>query len=1076
MGKSSLMIRTARRLREEGMRPAIIDLTGIGTEVSAERWYVSLLSQLARRLRVRLPVAAWWEERSSLTPVDRLIGFMREVILASIEEPVVVFIDEVDTTLSLDFRDDFFASIRRMWNLRAEEPAFQRLTFVLMGVASPPELIKDPARTPFNIGHGLTLEEFNRSDAAHLETGLELAHPGQGTTIFSRIFHWTSGHPYLTQKLCLTAAESPDGQWTDAQVDEMVARLFLSEEARRETNLQFVQDKILTHPKRKALLGLYRDVVRGKRVRDDGQSPVHNQLKLSGLVKAEDGYLRVRNEIYGRTFDRAWVRRHRPTNWPIIVASITGVVALLAVALLLFNATLDSRCEEYLADFTKAETPDERIDKLCAAFGLEGILVTGDCNRRARDLFFGLSRDQQLEVFDIEEASVGCTDFVISELYSTLADVDNSGSTTPLLEAMAEALKRLEAGPSEEERAREIENWIRGRELAADGRYEAALVKYYQCISMNGDNAATLYERARLLAEYGGNEHQALSDLDRVMALARWAPREATPTPLSESDARPQPRATRTPGPELLETLLPAVTAAATGVLLPEGTQIPATDTATVTPPPTPTWTPSPTPSPTPVPVSISPGFVTFGDIVGAVRSLIYGSPSLIEALAAAPDSEYPNLREFGLWASPTPAPAVSAAQQACACGDGLCERQAPCAEDGHACAEDCCVCGDAVCDPEGCGEGPDCPADCTPPGLGYATYFTDQGLLYYERGDLERALANYERAMELDPWYDPPIFGRGNLRYDRGDLAGAIEDYERVIELGSTEIDVYLSLARVHRDRGSLAEALSVLDQAIELKPDNASAYHNRGIVRRQQGDLEGAIADCSRAIALEPEQAPYYLELGIVRYYQGDLDGALAEFEQAIALDPAYSDPLMWRAIVRRDKGDLAAAIADLDRAIEFGPENASAYHNRGIVRRYQGDLEGAIADLDRAIALEPAETPYYTELGAARYYQGDLAGALADFEQAIVLDPEYGEAYMWRGIVRRDQGDPGAALADLDRAIELEPENASAYHNRGIIRYQDDDLAGAVADLRKAVEYAGDAEQRLEAETLLGELEGK
>jgi hypothetical protein len=188
MGKSSLMIRTARRLREQGVRPAIIDLTGIGTEINGERWYVSLLSELARRLRLRLPVAARWQERAALTHVDRLISFVRDVILATIAEPVVIFADEVGTTLSLNFRDDFFAAIRRMWNLRAEEPAFQRLTFVLLGVASPPELIKDPVRTPFNIGHGLTLEEFSRRVAAHLETGLELAHPGQGEPIFSRIY------------------------------------------------------------------------------------------------------------------------------------------------------------------------------------------------------------------------------------------------------------------------------------------------------------------------------------------------------------------------------------------------------------------------------------------------------------------------------------------------------------------------------------------------------------------------------------------------------------------------------------------------------------------------------------------------------------------------------------------------------------------------------------------------------------------------------------------------------------------------------------------------------------------------
>jgi len=336
MGKSSLMVRTAQRLHSEGIHTAIIDLTRIGTTIGEERWYLSLLSQLQRRLGLSTDLTAWWQRSSEQGYVPRFIDFLRDVVLAEVEGQIVIFIDEIDTTLNLDFRDDFFAAIRAMYNARADDPEFERLTFVLLGVASPTDLITGPERTPFNIGHGIELVEFSHQDASVLRTGLEAACPDQGEAIFNRIHHWTNGHPYLTQKLCLAVAESRRKHWTDEEVDQLVDELFISAETRRETNLQFVQDRILTHPLRRELLRLYKDVIRSRRIQDDSQSAVQTQLKLSGLVKVEHGSLSARNKIYLRVFDLQWVRRHTEVNWTAIVAGVAATVAVLAVGLLVF--------------------------------------------------------------------------------------------------------------------------------------------------------------------------------------------------------------------------------------------------------------------------------------------------------------------------------------------------------------------------------------------------------------------------------------------------------------------------------------------------------------------------------------------------------------------------------------------------------------------------------------------------------------------------------------------------------------------------------------------------------------------
>lgn len=93
---------------------------------------------------------------------------------------VVIFIDEIDATLSLPFsRDDFFAAVRAFYNRRAERTHNQQVTFCLLGVAAPGDLIADPTRTPFNIGRAIRLEDFTRQEMDGFASGLATLPPAR---------------------------------------------------------------------------------------------------------------------------------------------------------------------------------------------------------------------------------------------------------------------------------------------------------------------------------------------------------------------------------------------------------------------------------------------------------------------------------------------------------------------------------------------------------------------------------------------------------------------------------------------------------------------------------------------------------------------------------------------------------------------------------------------------------------------------------------------------------------------------------------------------------------------------------
>jgi len=315
MGKSSLMVQTAAQLQTEGVRTAIVDLQDLGAQVTAEQWYFGFLVKLEDQLELDTDVVSWWGARSHLGVSQRLTLFFEQVLLQEIAEPVVIFVDEIDSTLSLDFTDDFFVAIRSLYVSRATQPAFQRLSFVLIGVAMPGDLIRDARRTPFNIGQRVDLTDFTLTEAMPLAAGLGLA--GAAAQALGWVLQWTGGHPYLTQRLCQEMAQVGGERWTEAEVDRLVGRTFLGAQSEQDNNLQFVRDMLTKRaPEPVALLKTYRDIRRGRPpVVDEEQSLVKSHLKLAGVVKREGKALQVRNQIYRQVFDRLWVAEHLPINW-----------------------------------------------------------------------------------------------------------------------------------------------------------------------------------------------------------------------------------------------------------------------------------------------------------------------------------------------------------------------------------------------------------------------------------------------------------------------------------------------------------------------------------------------------------------------------------------------------------------------------------------------------------------------------------------------------------------------------------------------------------------------------------------
>jgi WD40 repeat protein len=313
MGKSSLMLRTAARLREAGVSVAILDLTAIGQNLTTEQWYSGLVLQLGERLDAEDELLEFWASQVHLGPMQRWVKALRSVVLPKSVGQLVIFIDEIDAVRSLNFStDEFFAGIRECYNLRQVDRQMCRLTFCLIGVATPSDLIRDTRTTPFNIGTRIELNDFTQTEALTLADGLRW-HKEHNRTILKRILHWTSGHPYLTQRVCQALIEQ-EQRGKSIDVDTLIEELFFSKRAQEyDDNLIFVRERLLrSGADLTALLNLYARVRRGKPVPDVDSDPLVSILRLSGVTCGMEGLLRVRNRIYEHVFDNAWVTANLP--------------------------------------------------------------------------------------------------------------------------------------------------------------------------------------------------------------------------------------------------------------------------------------------------------------------------------------------------------------------------------------------------------------------------------------------------------------------------------------------------------------------------------------------------------------------------------------------------------------------------------------------------------------------------------------------------------------------------------------------------------------------------------------------
>jgi tetratricopeptide (TPR) repeat protein len=302
MGKTNLLINAKRKL--EGINDifAYIDLSNkFDTDRECFRNIIEIILDVNSDKLESISEAIYEKREKRTIAAHREHVNELRLILSEITGKLIINLDEIDSLTAAEYSDKIFAQIRSVYFERVNYSEFERLSYILSGVAEPSDIIKDKSISPFNIGQKILLGDFNFEEFKSLVYKSEIP---LSKEIEERIFYWTNGNPRLTWEVCSEVENSiiNNKEVNEAAVDKIIKDLYTNNFDR--PPIDHIRSLVQSDTElREAVLSIYYNRI------DDLSDGIKNKLYLSGILSSEYefGDIRIKNRIIEESLDMNWL-------------------------------------------------------------------------------------------------------------------------------------------------------------------------------------------------------------------------------------------------------------------------------------------------------------------------------------------------------------------------------------------------------------------------------------------------------------------------------------------------------------------------------------------------------------------------------------------------------------------------------------------------------------------------------------------------------------------------------------------------------------------------------------------------
>jgi tetratricopeptide (TPR) repeat protein len=221
------------------------------------------------------------------------------------------------------------------------------------------------------------------------------------------------------------------------------------------------------------------------------------------------------------------------------------------------------------------------------------------------------------------------------------------------------------------------------------------------------------------------------------------------------------------------------------------------------------------------------------------------------------------------------------------------------------------------------------------------------RGAIYEDLQQYEEALAEYERAIEVDPNYVASYIYRADVLRAKGNIAEALVECERAIAAVLHATRSYLMRAQIHREQGQYAEATADCEQALETNPDDLATLDIVAEILIECKQIDKATTLIERSLAITPDNDWLHYLKGLASTVTGEAAQAVLHYQEAKRCAEAI---LAVAPLNSRVQYNLA-----LYHLLAGNQEAAYAAYKQGIkICSAEKKFKGAIDDLKTVIRL--------------------------------------------------------------------------------------------------------------------------